>query len=188
MADRPPDDFLHEFLYDSEEEGVLLPVLLSDERAEPAEASEELAGFLSFRLNAEDYAIGIGEVYEIIRLRPITEVPRSSKAILGLISLRGDALPIFDLERLLGTEHPATGVPPPATARVVILQTEKGLAGFLVDAVDQVLRLPRDSIEAPPRGLSTSSAGAALKGIGRWHGRLIAILDPVELMRPERRR
>jgi hypothetical protein len=36
--------------------------------------------------------------------------------------------------------------------------------------------------------LAASPAGAMLKGIGRWQGRLLAILDPVELLHPDRRR
>ncbi len=182
------DEFLREFLYDPQEEGDQLPLLISDaQTAEVDAAPQQLDGFLSFRLDAEDYAIEIGEIYEIIRLAPLTEVPRSPKAILGVISLRGEALPVFNLQRLLGTQR-KSGPAPPGGTRVIILQTGKGLAGLLVDAVDQVVRLPRESIEAPPRGLVGASTGAALKGIGRWQGRLLAILDPEELMRPERRR
>jgi purine-binding chemotaxis protein CheW len=186
------EGFLREFFYDPEEEGDLLPVLVSEaDLAEAAPAVQQLEGFLSFRLDAEDYAIEIGEIYEIVRLTPLTEVPRTPKAILGVISLRGEAVPVFDLQRMLGTEregHVSRLPPASGSTRVVILQTEKGLAGILVDAVDQVVRLPRESIEAPPRGLVGSSAGSALKGIGRWQGRLLAILDPRELMQPERRR
>ncbi len=180
--------FLREFFYDPQEEGDLLPALLSPGEAEPSEeVSEPLEEFLSFRLAAEDYAIEIGEIHEIIKPTAITEVPRSPKAILGVISLRGEALPVFDLHRLLGTTSGRQGAERPGSARVVILNTPKGLAGILVDAVEQVVRLPHGSIEPAPRGLSTASHGAVLKGIGRWQGRLLAILDPAELLQPERR-
>jgi purine-binding chemotaxis protein CheW len=184
-------EYLREFFYDPEEEGGasdLLPVLVSDvEAGEPAEAPQALDEFLAFRLNAEDYAIEIGSVHEIIRPTSITEVPRSPKAILGVISLRGEALPVFDLQRLLGTEGKGTTLHPPQSARVVILRTSRGLAGIMVDAVEQVVRLPHGSIEATPRGLAASHGGALLKGIGRWQGRLLAILDSTELLHPDRR-
>lgn len=185
-------DYLREFFYDPEEEGdepALLPVLLPEVEREKADAAPQpLDELLCFRLDAEDYAIEIGEVHEIIRPTSITEVPRSSKAILGVISLRGEALPVFDLQRLLGTAPKGRVSESPRSARVVILTTAKGLAGILVDSVDQVVRLPHGSIEATPRGLAASPAGAMLKGIGRWQGRLLAILDPVELLHPDRRR
>ena len=184
-------EYLREFFYDPQEEGDagdLLPVLVSEvDAGEPAGGAQALDEFLAFRLNAEDYAIEIGSVQEIIRPASITEVPRSRKAILGVISLRGEALPVFDLQRLLGTEGEGTARHPPQSARVVILRTSQGLAGIMVDAVEQVVRLPHGSLEATPRGLAASRGGALLKGIGRWQGRLLAILDCRELLHPERR-
>jgi purine-binding chemotaxis protein CheW len=184
-------EYLREFFYDPEEEGEagdLLPVLVSGVEAEEAvDAPEALDEFLAFRLDAEDYAVEIGSIHEIIRPTSITEVPRSSKAILGVISLRGEALPVFDLRRLLGTQGEGSAPAAPHSARVVILRSSRGLAGILVDSVEQVVRLPHGALEATPRALAASDGGSLLKGIGRWQGRLLAILDSTELLHPDRR-
>ncbi len=82
----PVEGFLREFFYDPEEDGSLLPVLVSETQAEPEAPPEELLGFLSFQLAAEDYAIAIDEVHEIIRLAPITEVHAALDSVPALLA------------------------------------------------------------------------------------------------------
>ncbi|HUB08521.1 MAG TPA: chemotaxis protein CheW [Myxococcales bacterium] len=175
---------LDDFFYDPDEEGIDLPVPVHEDRALVAPADvDAIEQFLCFRVAGERYAVDIGAVHEIVRPPPITEVPRSPRAVLGVISLRGEALPVFDVLSLLGLG--ASGMERAAAARrIIVLDTADGLAGLVVDEVEQVVRLPRGEIEVPPAGLGARSA--PLKGIGRTEGRLLAILDPVELLNGER--
>ncbi|MHB8420446.1 MAG: chemotaxis protein CheW [Myxococcales bacterium] len=178
---------LEGFFYDPDEEGLDLPAPEDGLRALPAPPeADRLEELLSFRLGGEDYAVAIASVHEILRPPPITEVPRAPPAVLGVISLRGEALPVFDPLKLLGLQRRG-GESPSAARRVVVIDTAEGLAGLLVDAVEQVVRLPRSAIEPPPSGFA-GAGPAALEGVGRWSGRLLAILDPVQLLLPEGRR
>ncbi len=58
--------------------------------------------FLSFRLGQEEYAFPIEGVREIIRYREIKEFPEAPAYMKGMITLRNQILPIFDLRALLG--------------------------------------------------------------------------------------
>ncbi len=181
-------DRLEEFFYDPAEEAVELPTPeLAPGAALLAPVSDEIEELLAFRAGGDDYAFEIGSIHEIVRPPPLTGVPRMPRAVLGVISLRGEALPVFDPLRLLGLAEKKARTPSGAR-RVIVLRTEAGLAGLDVDAVEQVVRLPRRDIEAPPRSLAGQAGAVALKGIGRWSGRLLAILDPEELLAAERRR
>ncbi len=140
---------------------------------------------LVFRLGAETFAVELSWVREIVRPPPITEVPRVADTVLGVISVRGEALPVFDLSKLLGL---ALAREAGARARrILILDAGQGPAGLDVDAVDQVVRMPRASVEPPPRGMADAKRAVALTGIGRLPGRLFSILDPGLLLDPARR-
>src|SRR5215475_6169498 len=57
--------------------------------------------YLAFRLGADTYAVPIGEVREILKLPPVTEVPRAPGEILGIVSVRGLLVTVIDLKRRL---------------------------------------------------------------------------------------
>ncbi len=107
--------------------------------AEQGEAKEEL---LAFMLAGCRYAIPVDAVREIVRLRPMTTVPRVPHEILGVIPLRGEIVQVMDLRRRLGVEETVSA----RSSRIIVLHGEEGeVAGLLVDTVTQVLRLSEES-------------------------------------------
>ena len=58
--------------------------------------------FLSFFLGAEEYAIEILKVQEIIGLLPITPVPKMPSYVRGVLNLRGKIVPIMNLRVRFG--------------------------------------------------------------------------------------
>src|ERR1700744_544369 len=57
------------------------------------------AEYLAFLLGGEAYAIEIGNIVEILRPLPITEVPRADPAVVGVMSVRGRLVAVMDLKR-----------------------------------------------------------------------------------------
>ena len=53
--------------------------------------------YLNFQLASEKYSCSVTQVSEIIRLCPITKVPRMPDYFLGMINLRGKIIPVIDL-------------------------------------------------------------------------------------------
>ncbi|MFW6005405.1 MAG: chemotaxis protein CheW, partial [Desulfonatronovibrionaceae bacterium] len=53
--------------------------------------------YLTFTLADELYAIDIARVWEVLDYVPITRVPRTPEFLLGIINLRGKAVPVADL-------------------------------------------------------------------------------------------
>ena len=121
--------------------------------------------YLALGLGSESYAVQIAHVAEILRPPPITEVPRASPNVLGVVSVRGRLVTVVDLRRRLGLDE----APIDRRSRVLLADAGTGeQIGLLVDEVRQVWRLAADEIE-PPNALGGEQA-AHIAGIGRPAG------------------
>jgi purine-binding chemotaxis protein CheW len=142
---------------------------------EEAAAEREL---LVLWLGDDPYAIPVERVREIVRLRPITPIPRAPAAVRGVLSLRGEIVQVIDLRRRLGLvafdrESDAAGDGHSERRRIVVLNGEEGqMTGLLVDRVSEVLRLRDDSLR-PPTARETSTVHALAP-----HGdRFVSVFD-----------
>jgi purine-binding chemotaxis protein CheW len=149
-------------------------------RGQDEQKAEVLCEWLTFRLGSEEYALDIAGVCEIIKVREITDIPRVPEFILGIISLRGIIVPIFDLKKRLKL---GGGELTPAS-RIIVCQWGERSAGLLVDSISQVVRIPAGGVEAPPAVLSGVDR-ELLKGVGRIQGRMMILLDPANVLNAE---
>jgi purine-binding chemotaxis protein CheW len=135
-------------------------------------AEDDRHQWLSFSLGGEEYALEIGGILEIIKPREITDIPRVPDFILGIVSLRGIIIPIFDLRRRL-----KLGVAELSPAsRIIVCQHGERAAGLLADGITQVVRISEQAVEPPPAVLSGIDR-ELIKGIGRHEGRMLILLD-----------
>ena len=131
-----------------------------------------LSQFLAFQLGDEEYALDINQISEIIKPRDYTDIPRVPDFILGLISLRGVVVPIFDLRQRF-----QMGKIEIAASSRIIVSNEKGItAGLLVDRINQVVKIDVDKIEPPPAVIAGVDRNL-ISGIGRYQGRMIIMLN-----------
>jgi len=128
--------------------------------------------YLAFHLGDEEYALDIMRISEIIKVREFTDIPRAPEFVLGIISLRGVVVPVFDLRRRLdlGTSEML------AASRIVVCQLDDVTVGLLVDSINQVVNLGNDDIEPPP-GVLTGLDREMVSGIGRYQGRMLILLN-----------
>ena len=141
---------------------------------------DEFAQYLAFQLGPEEYALDITRISEIIKPREYTDIPRVPAFILGLISLRGVVVPVFDLRRRFNLGEAQIG---PA-ARIIVCREGEVTAGLLVDCINQVVRLAEDRIEPPPGVLSGVDRNL-IDGVGRFEGRMIILLNLASVLEIE---
>lgn len=125
-----------------------------------------------FRLADESYGIEIFRVSEIIRLREITPVPRTDSHVRGLVNLRGKTIPVIDLR----TRFCLPFCDETDSSRIIVVESESGLVGAVVDAVTEVLTLTGDQIESTP-ALVTDPNNQFVRAVARTNDKLITLLD-----------
>lgn len=133
---------------------------------------DDLIQLVTFRLGEEEFGVDILAVQEIIRLMQITMVPRAPEFIEGVINLRGKVIPVINLRRRFNKPQ----VAPDSSTRIVVMELEQKIVGFLVDGVSEVLRIPESTVEDPPPVVA-GIGSEYIKGIGKLDNRLLILLD-----------
>lgn len=110
---------------------------------EKGEERGALLQLVSVPVGAEEFAIEILGVQEIIQMVALSPVANAQHVVEGVIHLRGKVIPIFDLRAQFGL---------PAIERtkdrgIIVVDTAHTLLWFIVDSVEEVLRLPEELIE-----------------------------------------
>ncbi|MDD2574730.1 MAG: chemotaxis protein CheW [Bacillota bacterium] len=129
-----------------------------------------------FRLGGEEYGIDILAVKEIIRCRKTVKLPECPDFVEGIINYRDSIVPILDLNKRFNLGGKKTG----DSTRVIITSIGgiKGRqVGFVVDQVEEVLRLDTECIEEPPETVVQGMDRQFIRGVGKLEGRLIIVLD-----------
>ena len=107
-------------------------------------------------------------VREIVRVRPVTPLPRVPPEVLGVISLRGEIVQVVHLRRRLGLGEAALT----RASRVVVVHGEDGrVAGLLVDAVNEVMSVTEESLRPPP------GEAVAVEFLSAQGERFVSLLD-----------
>jgi purine-binding chemotaxis protein CheW len=90
---------------------------------------------LVFPIGAERYALPVDQVKEVVAAPAVTALPTAPAAVLGLVNLRGDVLPLFDAGRLVGSRSPA------AAAFVMVVETPAGPACLPAGGLPRLVEL-----------------------------------------------
>ena len=128
--------------------------------------------FLTFQIADEEFAIPIGHVIEIVGIQKITEVPDMPDFVKGVINLRGKVIPIIDLRRRFGL----TTRDHDKHTRIIVIEINNMIVGFVVDSVSEVLRIPASTVEPPPPVVSGLES-EYISGVGKLEDRLLILLD-----------
>jgi purine-binding chemotaxis protein CheW len=132
----------------------------------------ELTRLVTFRLGVGTFAADIFSVERVLRYTAPAAVPDLPPWIEGVIEYQHRVIPVVDLRRRV--ELPE--VERQHETRIIVLSTDAGLIGAVVDAVLEVAAVPSNSISPPPplfRGL----AAEFLRGIVKLDETLVVILD-----------
>lgn len=146
-------------------------------------AVEEVAGtsqeqFVVFDLAGERYGLPIAAVDEVLRLpERITRVPNGPRFVSGIINLRGRPIPIIDQHQRFDTPNAGGAVQP----RVIVVSFGSLQAGFVVDAVSEILSVDDNAVTATPP-LSAEGASVFSRVASTGDDALILLIDPQELL------
>ncbi|MFZ5639515.1 MAG: chemotaxis protein CheW [Bacillota bacterium] len=134
---------------------------------------EDVKQFVVFTLANESYGVDINDVREIIRLQPITKMPGTNGDIEGIINLRGNVIPVFNIK----TKFNLVDGKQSSSTRIVVIEVNENILGIIVDGVSEVLRIPAEIIEKPSSMITANISTDYIKGIARLDDKLVIILD-----------
>ncbi|MCJ0931185.1 chemotaxis protein CheW [Virgibacillus halodenitrificans] len=133
-----------------------------------------------FQLDNEEYAVSVQQVGLIERITPITRVPQTVDFVKGVINLRGVVTPIIDLRIRFGlseagfTDH----------SRIIIVNMDDKEVGLIVDAANDVVDIPEETIESAPEVIGTVDIDY-IEGVAKLEERLIILLDLEKVLSAE---
>jgi purine-binding chemotaxis protein CheW len=132
---------------------------------------------VGFKVGRETYGVPITSLHEIVRVPEITAVPDAPDYMEGVINLRGKIVSVIDLRKRF--REPKTAL----NRRTRILVVEHGgrLSGLIVDSASEVIKIPLADVEPSPTVLQDGGLNC-VTGLGKYHGRLIVLLDMAKLL------
>jgi len=151
---------------------------------ESVDARTRLAGsnkmeILLFSLGTrETFGINVFKVREVGRTPHITRTPNMPKGVEGLISLRGNVIPVLSLSSYLDLEG---STPPGLGKSMMVAEYSKRTLGFLVHEVDRIIRVDWERVKAPETVLSANK-GLITAVIELEGGHLVSILDVEQIL------
>lgn len=119
----------------------------------------------------ETYGINVFKVREVMRTPEITRAPEMPSSVEGMVSLRGNLVPVIDLAKYVG-------IPIESSPEIMIVTEYNGhTQAFLVEAVDTILRLDWSAMRVPPNMLAQQSGGMVIAVTELPDNRLVMMLD-----------
>jgi purine-binding chemotaxis protein CheW len=139
-------------------------------------ANEEACQYMTFKLGDELFAINVSQVREVLEIPQITKVPTAPAYMRGVVNVRGQSIPVVDLNLRFGLPRIADTV----DTRVIVMELnidgETAVIGGLADSVYEVIELEGSDINPPPR-IAMRWRTDFILGMGKRGEEFIIILD-----------
>lgn len=137
--------------------------------------------FLTFHVKKQTFGLDILFVREIIEYANVTPVPLVPEFIKGILNLRGKVVPVLDLSRRLGWEKTDIGRMTCIIITEIRHETLTTEIGLVVDAVNEVVKLSRDNLEASPN-FGANVRADFVSQVGKIDGKFVLLLNIANLL------
>jgi two-component system chemotaxis response regulator CheV len=151
---------------------------------ESVDARTKLAGsnrmeILLFSLGThETFGINVFKVREVCRTPAITKTPNMPGGVEGLISLRGNVIPVVSLATVMTLADAPTAL----GGSMMVTEYSKRTLGFLVHGVDRIIRVDWEKVRAPESVVSTGLHAYITAITEMPDGKLVSIVDVEQIM------
>lgn len=139
--------------------------------------SNDLIQLVSFKLWNEEFGIDIWRVQEINMMMQLTKIPNSNQFIEGVVNLRGKIVPVVNLRERLGLSKKEDD----NRTKIIVSDVNNKLIGYIVDEVNEVLRISKSIIEPTPE-IITGVNSDLIQGVAKLEGRLLILLNLDKLL------
>ncbi|MDO5519594.1 MAG: chemotaxis protein CheW [bacterium] len=130
-----------------------------------------------FQINNQMYGINVDYVSAIESVTDIVRVPNAPANIEGIISLRGNVIPVYSLHKKFNTVLDTTR----QESQLIITRSEDNVFAFMVDQVDEIHLMEKGQYLDPPNVLMCEKT-SYIAGIAKIKDSLVLCIDVNELM------
>ncbi|WP_422508091.1 chemotaxis protein CheW [Stenotrophomonas sp. GZD-301] len=141
-------------------------------------ASERASRWLRLRCGTQAYALELLKVQEVVLPVPLLPLRGTAPAMLGIMNLRGQVVPVMDLGIHLGSGPAAND----ANTRIVVLEEDGETMGLRVSAVEDVANLTDSQIEPPDTARICQISNDLFRGVARVTAQPMILLDATQLL------
>jgi two-component system chemotaxis response regulator CheV len=147
------------------------------------DARTKLAGsnkmeILLFSLGTgEIFGINVFKVREVSQTPSITKTPNTPLGVEGVISLRGNIIPVISLAKFTNLE----GAPSDTGHTMIVTEFSRHTQGFLVHEVDRIIRVDWDKVK-PPQSMLMGNDALITAITELPDGKLVSILDVEQIL------
>lgn len=127
--------------------------------------------FVVFRLGEERFGVPIESVERILSATPLTKVPRSSKALVGMFPYGGSTVAVIDAAMRFELDVPGL------KNHFLVISTELGRFAIQVEAVDSIIEYKSDDFDPAQEWLASVETDLAY-GVGKKSNELCLLLKP----------
>lgn len=146
---------------------------MADTSFEGKSNAADLLQLVVFELGGEEFGVEIMNVQEIIRMPEMTQIPQSPEFVEGVINLRGRIIVVVNLSKRFNLQSRVAD----ENSRIIVVEIGKTVVGMIVDSVNEVLRIPKSSVDPAPELVMSKVSKNYLKGVGKIDKRLLILLD-----------
>ena len=151
-----------------------------DETGAAATTAAAAEPFILFELAGATYGVRSREIEQLEMVGAITPVPNAPPFVDGVVSVRGQVIPVVSLRARFGFPRVECDL----RSRLLVVRREGRTVGFVVDSAREFIRIPPDAIQPPPEGVSGLN-GRYLEGLAHLGERLVLVLDMTDLFDPD---
>jgi two-component system chemotaxis response regulator CheV len=129
----------------------------------------------------ETFGINVFKVREVSQAPAITRTPNMPAGFEGVLSLRGNIIPVISLARFLRPDYRGE-----ACGAMIVTEFNRGSHAFLVDSVDRIIRVDWDQVRSPENMMLSNKSAAEQNLITAVteleDGKLVSILDVEQII------
>lgn len=136
--------------------------------------------FVAFEMGGERFGLEIGCVREVALLPEVTPVPSMPEWLVGVVNLRGEVVPVVDLQTALGASEGRTG-----GDRMIVVEIETRPVGIVVAGVPRIERADPAAVEPAPDLVASRLKRDFVRGVVKKGEGLVILLDMSAIINAE---
>lgn len=125
-----------------------------------------------FKLGNEEYGLDIMLVNAIEKYVDLVRIPNAPTYIRGIINLRGDIIPVFNLRKKFGLPEREQD----DNTKLIVTKSHNILMAYEVDEVTEILEIPVSNISETPTIVKGPDT-AYMKAVANINGRMLVLID-----------